>query len=56
MTKYVEMHPETTREFKMPEGVGSRKINGVTEFFTDVSPFPRTNIKQQLDDGGSMVF
>lgn len=47
MTKYVELHPETTREFKVPEGVGSRKINGVMEFFTDVSPFPKTNVKQE---------
>ena len=52
MTKYLEMHPETTREFKIPEGVGSRKINGVTEYFTDTSPFPKANIKQQQDEGG----
>ncbi len=54
MTKYLEMHPETTREFKVPEGVGSRKINGVTEYFTETSPFPKVNIKQQQDEGGLM--
>ncbi|MDD3342231.1 MAG: PBP1A family penicillin-binding protein [Sulfurospirillaceae bacterium] len=52
MTKYIELHPETTREFKMPEGVGSRKINGVTEYFTDISPFPKSNIKQSTQDSG----
>ncbi|MDD2384906.1 MAG: PBP1A family penicillin-binding protein [Sulfurospirillaceae bacterium] len=52
MNKYIELHPETTREFKMPEGVGSRKINGTTEFFTDISPFPKTNIKQSTQDSG----
>jgi penicillin-binding protein 1A len=54
MTKYLEMHPETTREFRIPEGVGSRKINGVTEYFTEQSPFPKVTIKQQQDDGGLM--
>lgn len=52
MNKYIELHPETTREFKMPEGVGSRKINGVTEYFTDISPFPKTNMKQSTQDSG----
>ncbi len=52
MSKYVELHPETTREFKMPEGVESRKINGTTEYFTDISPFPKTNIKQSTQDSG----
>ena len=52
MTKYVELHPETTREFKMPEGVNARKVDGTTEFFTDVSPFPKTNTKQLKEEGG----
>ena len=52
MTKYIELHPETTRTFKVPEGVGSRKIDGSTEYFTDVSPFPKTNIKKQSEEGG----
>ncbi|KHG34553.1 PBP1A family penicillin-binding protein [Sulfurospirillum sp. MES] len=54
MGKYLEMYPETTREFKMPEGVGSRKINGVIEYFTEQSPFPKVTIKQQQDEGGLM--
>lgn len=54
MSKYLEMYPETTREFKMPEGVGSRKINGVIEYFTEQSPFPKVTIKQQQDEGGLM--
>lgn len=52
MTKYIELHPETTRTFKVPEGVGSRKIDGSTEYFTDISPFPKTNIKKQSEEGG----
>ena len=52
MAKYLELHPETTREFKVPEGVESRKINGTTEYFTDISPFPKTNIKQSTQDSG----
>lgn len=52
MKKYIELHPETTRKFKVPEGVGSRKIDGSTEYFTDVSPFPKTNIKKQSEEGG----
>ncbi len=52
MTKYVELHPETTRTFKVPEGVGSRKIDGLTEYFTDISPFPKVNIKKQSEESG----
>lgn len=52
MTKYIELHPETTRTFKVPEGVGSRKIDGSTEYFTDISPFPKVNIKKQSEEGG----
>ncbi len=52
MTKYLELHPETTREFKMPEGVNARKVDGTTEYFTDVSPFPKTNTKQLKEEGG----
>jgi len=52
MTKYIELHPETTRTFKIPEGVGSRKIDGVLEYFTDVSPFPKMNVKKQSEEGG----
>jgi len=52
MTKYVELHPETTREFKMPEGVNARKVDGTTEFFTDVSPFPKSNTKELKEEGG----
>ena len=55
MTKYIELHPETRREFKIPEGVGSRKINGVVEYFTEKSPFPKVNIKQQQEENG-LVF
>jgi len=54
MTKYVELHPETTREFKMPEGVNARKVDGNTEFFTDVSPFPKSNTKELKEEGGLM--
>ncbi len=56
MTKYVELHPETTREFKIPEGVESRKIDGTTEFFTDVSPFPKTNNVKQLKEDSGLMF
>ena len=52
MKKYIELHPETTRTFKVPEGVGSRKIDGSTEYFTDISPFPKVNMKKQSDEGG----
>ena len=52
MTKYIEIHPETTREFKMPEGVNARKVDGKTEFFTDISPFPKSSTKELKEEGG----
>jgi penicillin-binding protein 1A len=54
MKKYIEFHPETTRTFKIPEDVGSRKVDGVAEYFTDVSPFPKTSVKKQTQEGGLM--
>ena len=54
MKKYLELHPETTRQFKIPEGVGTRRIDGSMEYFTDVSPFPKTNIKKASEEGGMM--
>jgi len=54
MKKYIEFHPETTRTFKVPENVGSRKVDGVVEYFTDVSPFPKESVKKQTQEGGLM--
>lgn len=54
MKKYIEHHPETTRTFKVPHDVGSRKVDGVVEYFTDVSPFPKTSVKKQTQEGGLM--
>lgn len=54
MKKYVELYPETTREFKIPEGVGSRRVDGNIEYFTDTSPFPKTNIKKTAEENGMM--
>lgn len=52
MTKYLELHPETTREFKVPEGVNARKVDGVMEYFTDVSPLPKSSAKELKEEGG----
>lgn len=52
MKKYLELHPETTREFKIPEGVGSRRVDGSMEYFTDVSPFPKTSVKKASEESG----
>ena len=55
MKKYLELHPETSRQFKIPEGVGTRRVDGSMEYFTDVSPFPKTNMKKASEEGG-MIF
>lgn len=52
MSKYLELHPETTRKFSMPEGVSARKIDGVMEYFTDVSPLPKSSNKELKEEGG----
>lgn len=54
MTKYLELHPETTRKFQMPEGVQARKVDGVTEYFTETSPFPKRSTKELREDSGLM--
>ena len=56
MTKYLELHPETTRTFKIPEDVGSRKVDGSTEYFTDVSPFPKTSVNKELKEENGLIF
>ena len=38
--KYLEIHPEITRNFTMPENVYTANINGRTELYTDTSPLP----------------
>ncbi|WP_156790570.1 penicillin-binding protein 1A [Sulfurospirillum barnesii] len=52
MGKYLELHPETTRTFKIPEGVNARKVDGTTEYFTDVSPLPKSSVRELKEEGG----
>ena len=54
MTKYLELHPVTTRKFQLPEGVQARKVDGVTEYFTETSPFPKRSTKELREDSGLM--
>ncbi|MDR0467646.1 MAG: PBP1A family penicillin-binding protein [Campylobacteraceae bacterium] len=40
MKKYIEMYPQTTRKFAIPEGVKRGAHEGKEEFFTKRSPLP----------------
>jgi len=42
--KYLEIHPEIERNFKIPENVKSSIINGKKEFYTETSPLPEAPI------------
>lgn len=38
--KFVSLYPKTKRHFDVPKGVQIGTIGGVSEYFTDISPFP----------------
>ena len=42
--KYLEIHPEIQRDFKIPENVKTSIINGKKEYYTDISPLPEFEI------------
>jgi penicillin-binding protein 1A len=45
---YLKIHPEIQRKFTLPNGVNTRYINGKNEYFTDISPIPKSQ-NNQLD-------
>lgn len=51
---YVDIFPQTKREFSVPKGVTERKINGAREYFTNTSPLPRTNKLEENEDKGML--
>ena len=53
--KYLEIHPEITRNFTMPENVYTANINGRTELYTDTSPFPEVVYQSQPQNPGEEV-
>jgi penicillin-binding protein 1A len=50
----LEIHPELPRKFPVPEGVYEARINGKTEYFTDISTPPVTEQKHHLEN--SLIF
>ena len=53
--KYLEIHPEITRNFTMPENVYTANINGRNEFYTDMSPLPEVEFQAQPQNPGEEV-
>ena len=53
--KYLEIHPEITRNFTMPENVYTANINGRTELYTDTSPLPEVVYQSQTQNPGEEV-
>ena len=52
---YLESHPEIPRTFIKPTKVYSSKINGKTEYYTDVSPLPEIEIVIPPENPGEEV-
>ncbi|MDD3325060.1 MAG: PBP1A family penicillin-binding protein [Sulfurospirillaceae bacterium] len=52
VTKYIELHPETTRNFRIPQGVYEKKIDGENQYFTDKSPLSSSNVQKQNEENG----
>ncbi|WP_072682549.1 penicillin-binding protein 1A [Arcobacter sp. LA11] len=42
--KYLEIHPEIERNFKIPNNIKTSIINGKKEYYTDISPLPEIEI------------
>lgn len=53
--KYLEIHPEIDRKFIKPDAVKTSIINGKKEYYTDDSPLPEIEIRQELDNPDSEV-
>jgi len=53
--KYLDMHPEITRNFTMPENVYTANINGRSELYTDTSPLPEVVYQAQPQNPGEEV-
>ena len=53
--KYLEIHPEITRNFTMPENVYTANINGRTELYTHTSPLPEVVYQSQPQNPGEEV-
>ena len=55
--KYLELHPELTRNFTKPQNVYTSIINGREEYYTDMSPLPEidTQYQQMTNSSGEEV-
>jgi penicillin-binding protein 1A len=54
---YLEIHPETKREFDMPDGVREVKISAnKSEFFTDISAPPSDDKSSVLELDEELLF
>ncbi|PUE63509.1 transglycosylase domain-containing protein [Arcobacter caeni] len=53
--KYLDIHPEITRNFTMPENVYTANINGRSELYTDTSPLPEVVYQAQPQNPGEEV-
>ena len=51
---FIDLYPQTKREFVPPKGVQMRKINGKKEYFTKTSPLPSSNKLEENDNGGML--
>jgi penicillin-binding protein 1A len=45
---YIKLYPQTTREFRVPDGVKYKIYNGRKYYFTDISPLPKLNQKNNI--------
>ncbi len=43
-TRYLKLHPELKRRFSIPKSVKSSFVNGKKEYYTNISPLPKTKI------------
>ena len=51
---YINIYPQTKRKFMPPKEVTMRKINGKREYFTKISPLPKTNTLEENENGGML--
>jgi len=52
--EYIKIFPQTKRAFSVPDGVTQRNVNGSREYFTETSPFPKTNKLEENEDKGML--
>ena len=53
---YINLYPQTKRKFDIPDGVKYKTFGNRKFYFTDISPLPKIETSQEVDNNGGLIF